>query len=46
MKKDKYSLFRYAIELAYIKKLNKLKWWQFGKRKEIDKWRESKLKNQ
>ena len=41
--KEEFSLLRYTIELAYIKKLNELKWWQFSKRKEVDKWRESQL---
>ena len=41
--KEKFSLLRYTIELAYIKKLNELKWWQFSKRKEVNKWRESQL---
>jgi len=36
--KEEFSLLRYTIELAYIKKLNELKWWQFSKRKEINKW--------
>ena len=41
--KEGFSLLRYTIELVYIKKLNQLKWWQFSKRKEVNKWRESKL---
>lgn len=41
--KEEFSLLRYTIEMIYIKKLNELKWWQFSKRKEVNKWRESEL---
>lgn len=41
--KEEFSLLRYTIELTYIKKLSDLRWWQLSKRKEVDKWRESKL---
>lgn len=41
--KEEFNLLRYTIELTYIKKLNELKWWQFTKRKEVNKWRESHL---
>jgi hypothetical protein len=41
--KEKYSLHRYVIELTYIDKLNKCKWWQFSKKKEADMWRKEQL---
>lgn len=41
--KEDFNLLRYTIELTYIKKLNELKWWQFSKRKEVNKWRELQL---
>lgn len=41
--KEEFSLLRYTIEMTYIKKLNELKWWQFSKRKEVNKWRDTQL---
>ena len=42
--KEEFNLLRYTIELTYIKKLNELKWWQFSKRKGVNKWRELQLR--
>lgn len=44
MRENKYSLLRYTIELAFIDKLNKCKWYQFFKRRKIYQWRDEQLK--
>ncbi len=41
--KDEYNVFRYLMELIYINKLKKIHWWQFGKRKKLDAWRQRQL---
>ena len=40
---SKYSELRYAIEIIFIHKYNKLRWWEFGKKKKLRKWRDDKL---
>lgn len=42
--KEEFSLLRFTVELAFIKKLKECHWWQFSKRKKIYAWREEKLK--
>lgn len=42
--KEEFSLLRYTIELAFIKKLNECKWWQFSKRRKVYQWREQQLR--
>ena len=39
--KDEY--FRYLMEAIYIKLLTKIHWWQFGKRKRLDAWRQRQI---
>lgn len=40
---EEYSMLRYVIELTYVKKLNKLKWYQFGKKAQVEAWRTEEL---
>ena len=41
--KEDYSLFRYTIELIFMKRIKECRWWQFSKRNKIYQWREQKL---
>ena len=40
---EKFPLLKYTIELAFIKKLNDCKWYQFKRRRKVYKWREKEL---
>jgi len=41
--KEEFSMYRYTIELTFIKKLDECKWYQFSKRRNVYKWRDDKL---
>lgn len=46
--KEKFSYSKYVIELRFIKRLDSLNWWEFGKRANAYEWRQNallKLKN-
>ena len=43
MEKEKCNKLRFFIELIYLNKHNKLKWWQFTKKRKLNEWRKNKL---
>jgi len=38
MEQEKFSLLRFTISLAYNKKRQEIKWYQFKKLRELNKW--------
>jgi hypothetical protein len=42
MGKD-YSMTMFVIELEFVTRLNRCKWWQFRRKREAVKWREEQI---
>ncbi len=41
--KEEFSLLRITIEFTFIEKLNECKWYQFGKKRKANQWRDEQF---